>query len=191
MIKAVIFDCFGVLTTDKWRAFVDGLPEGIDTKQARELNRQYGGGFIDKSEFLEQIAELTGHSIDKVEELLDNEDYKNTALLSYISELKRRGYKIGLLSNVASNWIRDKLLSADDQKLFDDMVFSYEVGMTKPDPRIFHHAVERLGVELDEAVLVDDIDRYGAVADGEGMKSVTYHDLKQAKDELEKILSNS
>lgn len=190
MVKAIIFDCFGVLTTDTWRAFLDSLPETIDREPARQLNKAYDAGMIDKETFLEQVKEVTGRVPKQIESMLATEVVKNTALLAYIKELKA-DYQIGLLSNVATPWITDSFLTPEEQALFDAMVFSFEVGMTKPDPRIFLLACERLRVAPKEAVLVDDIDRYCEAAKDEGLQAVVYHDLTQLKQDLNGILSQT
>ena len=70
--------------------------------------------------------------------------HKNTELLDYIRTLKPT-YKIGLLSNVSSNWIHT-FLTKPELDLFDDLVLSFEVGMTKHDARIFSLTSGRLGV---------------------------------------------
>lgn len=189
MIKAIIFDCFGVITTDSWRAFLDGLPPEVDRNRARELNRQLDAGFINRQEFLEQVHELTGQDPPQVEMLLDSEISKNVPLLDYAAELKQRGYSLAILSNIASNWIRESLLSQEEQDLFDEMVFSYEVGMTKPDPRIFLLMCERLRIGTHEAVMIDDVASYCDAAKAEGLSAITFTDLPQLKHELEHILS--
>lgn len=189
MVKAIIFDCFGVLTVDLWKEFVGTLPE--DQKQpARDINHTYDAGFITEQQFMDEIKELTGKFPGEVEDLSLNtrEATKNRELLAYIAELKPR-YKIGLLSNIASNWIRDSFLSTEEQDLFDEMIFSYEVGMTKPDPRIFTLACERLRVSGHEAVLVDDIELYCQAAKTEGLEAITYVSFSQLKSELEAVLS--
>ena len=61
--------------------------------------------------------------------------------------------------------------------------------MTKPDPRIFELAIERLGIEAEEAIMVDDIDTNCEVAESIGMKSITYQNFGQFKTELEQLLS--
>ncbi len=190
MISAIIFDCFGVLTTDTWRAFVDSLPDNVDVQKARDLNRAYDSGLLTNEEFLEQVFDVTGSRPEQIEEMIDNEVTKNRALLDYIRELKKN-YKIGLLSNVATPWITDSFLTSEEQELFDAMVFSFEVGMTKPDPRIFMLACERLRVGPHEAVMVDDIEPYCEAARTEGLKAVTYKDLRQLKHELSEILSRT
>lgn len=186
MVKAVIFDCFGVLTTDSWREFVAALP-AAQRQRASDLNRAYGAAFIDKTEFLKSIKDLTGKKPTDIDKLLDEEAYKNTELLEYIAALKPN-YKISLLSNVASSWVRDKFLTPEERALFDDFLFSYEVRMAKPDPRIFRLAAERLGVLPAECVLVDDVESYCAVARELGMSIVLYKNFPQTKAELNKLL---
>jgi len=190
MIKAIVFDCFGVLTTDTWRAFVDSLPKEINIQKARNLNRDYDAGFITRQEFLDGVQSLTGRHPRQVEELLDNEISKNYELLDYIRELKH-SYKIGLLSNVATNWIRDKFLTLEEQKLFDEMIFSFEVKMTKPDSQIYRLTNQRLGVRPEESILVDDIERYCEAARTQDMKAIVYKNISQLKNDLSKALSIS
>lgn len=188
MIKAIIFDCFGVLTADSWHEFRIGLPSDKQN-QASELNRQYCAGALSKEDFLKSVAHLTGYTEDSIHQLIDNENQKNTPLLEYIKQL-HQDYKIGLLSNVASNWICDHLLIPEEQALFDEMIFSYEVGMTKPDPRIFALMCERLRVEPNEAVMVDDIERYCEAARDSNMQAVVYGNLLQLKRDIDHILNH-
>jgi HAD superfamily hydrolase (TIGR01509 family) len=188
MIKAVIFDCFGVLATDKWGAFVDSLPDDADLEAARQAHREYSAGFIDKDEVGARIREATGKDFTEVEDMHESLA-KNTGLLAYIAELHQRGLKLGILSNVGSNWIRDTFLTPEEANLFDDFVLSYEVGLLKPDPQMFELAAERLGIETGEAVMVDDKERYCIAATDIGMKAVQFESLAQFKADLEKLLA--
>ncbi len=188
MIQAVIFDCFGVLTAARWHAFIDALPDGVDIETARAIHRAYDAGIISKEASAAQIEEITGRKFTEIDDIASEEIVKNTVLIEYIRQLKRRGYKIGLLSNIASNWIRDSFLTTQEQALFDAMVMSFEVGIIKPAPRIFEIACERLSIEPKEAIMVDDIDRYCTAAEAIGMKAVVYGDFKQAKQAIEEIL---
>lgn len=186
MIKAIIFDCFGVLTGDKWKEFVGSLPK--DQKEpARVLSRALDSGILGHDQFYKQIFELTGRQPEEVEGIINAEMHKNTPLLSYIANLKRN-YKIGLLSNISSNWIRDSFLNAEETALFDDMVFSYQVGTVKPDPRIFEVAAQNLGVDFSECVFVDDGIGNCEGAKRVGMHTVLYQDYTQLKSELEQLL---
>lgn len=189
MIKAIIFDCFGVLTTDLWKEFVSTL-NADDKQPARDLNRALDAGFITTAEFYEQIQKVTGRHPKTVEELINADQDKNILLLDYIKELKSK-YKIGLLSNVSSDWVKTTLLSHKDQQLFDDILLSYEVKLVKPDPKIFHIACERLSVEPQECIFIDDGEYNLSGAIAVGMKTILYKEFAQFKSDLEKILNDS
>jgi HAD superfamily hydrolase (TIGR01509 family) len=183
MVKAIIFDCFGVLTTDVWRAFLDSLPPSADVQRARDLCHAANAGMIGQDEYLQGVEEATGFRPPEIEKTFRGEVVKNTPLLRYIRELKR-DYAIGLLSNASSNWIRQEFLTEEEQELFDVTILSYEVGMIKPDPRIFMLACERLRIGPHEAVIVDDVESYVAAAEGEGLMGVVYRDLDDFKQNI-------
>lgn len=191
MIKAVIFDCFGVLTTDLWRAFCDNLPPGEGLQRAHELNHAFDKGFISLEEYLEGVEEATGQKPPNLEEMGNSAINKNHALLKHIAELKQQGYKIGLLSNISDDWITEHFLDKEEQALFDTIVVSHEVGMTKPSEGIFRLIAERLGVDVSEAVLIDDVDTYCDGARLVGMQAICYGSLRQCLDDLDKVLSQS
>ena len=100
MIKAVIFDCFGVLTTDLWRAFCDSLPNGEGLERAHELNHAFDKGYITHEEYLDGVEEATGKRPPDIDTILAKQITKNDQLISYIRELKSRGYKLGIISNL-------------------------------------------------------------------------------------------
>ena len=74
--------------------------------------------------------------------------------ITLLSELARH-YRLGIVSNFYGNLAP----VCDDLRLrplFGAIVDSTEVGWTKPDPRIFAHALRELGVEASEATFVGD-----------------------------------
>jgi HAD superfamily hydrolase (TIGR01509 family) len=75
--------------------------------------------------------------------------------LPTLRALKARGLRIVLLSNIGVD-IRDQLASTGLADLLDDVVLSYEVGLVKPDPGIFAHALERLGRPAGQTLMVGD-----------------------------------
>ncbi len=85
-----------------------------------------------------------------------------------LEELRRRGYRLGVISN-ADGRAEQALQAVGLHEHFELIVDSGLVGIDKPDPRIFHHALERMGVAPQEAVYVGDIyeiDVQGARAAG-------------------------
>ncbi len=73
-----------------------------------------------------------------------------------LAELKRRGLRLAVVSNTEDGRLRDALEAAGVTDLFDLLVDSRHVGARKPEPAIFRHALERLGVEPGEAAFVGD-----------------------------------
>lgn len=191
MIKAIIFDCFGVLTTDLWKEFCSTLPKGEIIQKAKDLNHQYDAGAISLDYFIKNVHEVTGRDPTVIERIFTNRDsVKNEILLRYIQELKKN-HKIGMLSNVATNWVRDYFLSPEEQQLFSAMVFSFEVGIGKPDAEIYKLTLQKLGAEPNESIFIDDNERYCQAAKDLGVKAILYKDFEQMKVELEQVLNEA
>jgi HAD superfamily hydrolase (TIGR01549 family) len=76
--------------------------------------------------------------------------------LELLASLRARGLKLGMITNGFAETHREKitLLQLDDA--FDEIFIADEVGMIKPDPRIFVHACGRLGTPVQRAAMVGD-----------------------------------
>jgi putative hydrolase of the HAD superfamily len=96
-----------------------------------------------------------------------------TLMYDLIRELRGRGLKTALLSN---SWDVTGYPREDFPALFDAVVISGEVGMRKPESRIFRHTVALLGVEPGECVFVDDIAANIAAAEALGMTGIHHND---------------
>ncbi len=94
---------------------------------------------------------------------LDHSAYSNSMsvepeVLSVLTDLSARGYRMGVVSNIT---LLPQLMRADLDRLgigplLAASVFSSEIGVRKPDPRIFREALDRLGSEPGETVFVGD-----------------------------------
>jgi len=186
MIKAIIFDCFGVLTGDLWKEFVGSLPES-QKSQARSLNHALDSGLLSQTDSYQAIHILTGHSPQHVEDIITSEKHKNKALLSYIALLSK-DYKVGILSNVSSDWITRTFLSKEEIGYFTDMVFSYQIGVTKPDARAFELTAARLGEEPEACIFIDDSQGNCEGAERIGMHAILYEDFETLKAKLKSML---
>ena len=72
--------------------------------------------------------------------------------------------------------------------LFDEIVESSQVGVRKPDPRFYEHACERLAIEPDEAVFLDDLGVNLKPARAMGMTTIKVDDPAVAIAELEQVV---
>ncbi len=178
MIKAVIFDCFGVLTHDGWLPFrrkhFGDNPEKFN--EATDLNKRSNAGFIEYGDFLQQIGVLAGMSAAEVRyEIEDNPT--DAALFRYIRSELKPNYKIGMLSN-ASDYHLDDIFTSEQVGLFDEVVLSYQVGTVKPDVAMYQAIANRLGVLPEECIFVDDQPWYVEAADQFGMHGVQFVDTE-------------
>lgn len=81
--------------------------------------------------------------------------------------------QLGVISNTSSERVRDVLKGSGLDKFFRVVVLSRDVGVRKPHPKIFLHALERIGVKPEEALHVgDSIEHDVAGAKKVGMRSV-------------------
>lgn len=80
---------------------------------------------------------------------------------------------MSVLSN-ADHSLQDTLRRQGIHDLFHDVVCSADVGLAKPDPRVFALAAERLGVEAASCLFVDDTEANVAAARDAGMAAVHF-----------------
>jgi putative hydrolase of the HAD superfamily len=176
MIKAIIFDCFGVLVRDGWLPYRERY-FGHDPKrmeQARELNRMVDAGLLTYNDFLKGVAELAGISQDQARREIETNPV-NEQLFAWIKDNFKSQYKIGLLSNAGKNWL-PTLFTADQVDLFDEVVLSYQIGTTKPDPIMYQAIIDRLGVQPNECLFIDDQPHYCEAAKAVGIEAIYYQD---------------
>lgn len=188
MFKAVVFDCFGVLTTDLWRQFVGSLPETVDKKELSQLNKMLDSGFINNYDFSKQVTEIAGKNPPEVEGLKKGQIIKNDELLRYVKNLKTQGFKTAILSNISTDWIIDVFLNEEEQSYFDEFVFSYQVKLLKPNPDIFNLTCDRLDVTLKQTIFVDDNYGFCEAAEQIGMTSVHFEDNTTVINKISKLI---
>jgi putative hydrolase of the HAD superfamily len=102
----------------------------------------------------------------------------NREMAAFLGALRPR-YRTGILSNAGSDARRLFTDVFGFDRLVDTMVISAEEGIAKPDERIYHLALERLGVKADEAVFVDDMAVNVAAACQLGMQAIQFRETQQ------------
>jgi len=80
-----------------------------------------------------------------------------------IENLKEKGYKIGIVTNADTYFVKKVLKNNNIQ--YDDLIISEDIELYKPDPKIFEKSLENLAVNKNEAIFIGDnieADYYGA-----------------------------
>jgi putative hydrolase of the HAD superfamily len=109
----------------------------------------------------------------------------DTAMLEVFRRLHARGVPTGLLSNSwgGSDYPREMF-----PDMFDAVVISAEVGMRKPEPRIYLHAAGLLGLDPAECVFIDDIKANVQAAEDLGFAGVLHSDPAATTRRLSELL---
>lgn len=191
MIRAIIFDCFGVFYVDPVISFAENPDSPKDIAQAlHDLDKQAAHGMLDREEFIQQAAELFGISRAEADQRFFQGSVRNDQLLSY-AETLRRQYKIGLISNIGADMM-DGFFAADERKkLFDTVVLSGEVGFAKPSQEIYEYAARKLQLATSDCVFIDDLEENCDGARAAGMQAIRYKTFAQTKDELDQLLADT
>lgn len=107
----------------------------------------------------------------------------NLGLVEIIKDLKNRNYKIALLSNNSVN-LRQKLIDQNIIDLFDEVIISGEIGCQKPCPEIFEILSNKLGVNKNELIFIDNAEKSLEKAKEIGFIPLLYINNKKLKEEL-------
>ncbi len=180
MIKAIIFDFFDVIRTDSYKAWLaaNNIPhEGpyFDASYQQDM------GNINTGEFLQRLSDLQGRPITQKE--IDATAKVDQAVLAIVQSLTKN-YKLALLSNAPSVFLRDILAKHRLEQHFNEIVISSEVGMVKPQADIFKHTLQKLGTKADETIFIDDNEKHVTAADKLGIRTIHFHAAEQLKNEL-------
>ena len=114
-------------------------------------------------------------------------DIVDRLILNFLRSLRGR-YKTGLISNAWSD-LRDYIVREKMDDAFDHIVISAEVGVAKPEAKIFKIALDEAGVKPGEAVFVDDFYVNIEGCEKVGMKGIHFKDPESALQQLKELLS--
>lgn len=188
MIRAIIFDFAGVITT------TDPYWQWINEKNLKEkgaifqkLSEDVDRAHITHEQFLAEFARQIDVPKEKVWPEIRSRFLLNNELISLIIELKKE-YKIGLLSNFTYPWIAKLLMEYNLRQYFDELLISSEERMIKPDPRFFHKMLDLLNVKAQEAIFVDDKQPNVDGAKKLGIHTFLFTSNAQFRDDLRNVL---
>jgi putative hydrolase of the HAD superfamily len=117
-------------------------------------------------------------------------DRVDERLVAFIRSL-RPALKTGMITNAWPNVRRFLENDCHVADAFDQIVVSAEEGIVKPDPRIYHLALERLGVAPGEAAFVDDMQENVAGAQAVGMVGIRFEGPDQAITAVRELIGPS
>src|SRR5260221_9495311 len=196
MIKAILFDLGGVLFTNGTKKFVEYTSEkyGIDKEKISnvvdkgEIPDAYREGRIGRAEFWSKVKQELNLPEDI--EALEKEWISRYELIQgtkdILQELAKR-YKIYFLSDNVKERVDAINKKFDFLSWFEAGVFSHEVGVRKPHPKIYKLALQKAGEVPEEAVFIDDKESALKPAFEMGMTTILFESPEQLRERLAKL----
>lgn len=138
---------------------------------------------------------VLGHAVEdsrvRVLEELDAAQWAhlNPATLAVLDTLRNEAAQLALLSNMPADMSRRYLRGSGWAHYFAKTYFSGQLGLTKPDPRIFRHVLADLPAAPGDVVFIDDNEQNIAAARALGLQTVHHGpgtDLRQELLDLRK-----
>jgi len=200
VIKAVVLDIGSVLEVIDDAVFPApfenrlGLAPGT-VAAAADFEGDPGLGQITEDDVRRHWQRRLGLTDDQVAELMA--DYwrwyvgsLDQTLVDWFASVRGRGLKAGILSNSGPG-AREAERHWGFEEMTDDLVYSHEVGLAKPDPAVYALAAARLGVEGSEIAFLDDVGANVAAARAAGWHAVLHEDTVRSIAELERIIATA
>ena len=197
-IKGIIFDYGGVLWDMRWditRTLEQehGLAERtiVETLYGSETWRQLEIGIGDRTAWLDEshvaLEKVAGRELPRLHRHWRDRQHLIAPNIDLIRRL-RPPYRTAVLSNADSTLVARLRDEHGIYDLFDEVVCSADVGLAKPEARIYALAAERIGLPADECVFIDDLDANVAGARHAGMSAIQF--LVDRGDDLERQLAD-
>ena len=172
-IKNIAFDLGGVVLALSLEGAIRrfekmGLTDArqrLDAFQQRGVFADLESGRIDKEEFRQEMCRLIGREVtmqecyDAWHGYVDHVPQRN---LNVLQQLRQKGYKVCLLSNTnpfMTMWTESPAFDGHGHPMshyFDHLYLSYECGVMKPSPSIFHMMLEGQDALPEETLFIDD-----------------------------------
>jgi putative hydrolase of the HAD superfamily len=195
-IRAVIFDYGMVLTGQPIQAAHEGMVRitGLPLDEFEKFywtdRHAYDEGKLSGTMFWQKFREATGLALtdQQLDELnqLDGKMWTTSdpEMLAWHDQLRARGIRTAILSNMG-----DSVLEHIEREFawihgFDALVWSYQLGMAKPAPDIYRHALEKLGTRPAETLFLDDKQVNIDAARELGIEGLLFTDIDQLRRDL-------
>ena len=108
----------------------------------------------------------------------------NEPALAWAQQVRAAGMKIGILSNIGDTQVNAMRQQFGWLRDYDHCTWSYELKMVKPEPEIYRYTIEKLGVEPQQALFIDDRPENIRGAESIGMHGFLFTNLQQLAGDL-------
>ena len=196
-IRAVFFDLGGVIMRTEYQVPRQHLAERLNMEYEDIVRivfdspsgKQASVGEITAAQHWDAVLKrlrLPRTELGTVQDEFFGGDIIDYEILDTLRDL-RSSHFVGLISNAWDD-LREYIIAQKFDDAFEHMVISAEVGVAKPDAKIYQIALEQAGVSPEEAVFVDDFIENIQGCQKLGMHGIHFRGPEQAMGELKQIL---
>lgn len=156
-IRAIAFDCFGVILNDYGHNWVDssGLPSEARAEVHR-LFRERDLGKLDGDEYYDEVARVAGVDADVLRAKEHGVGPLEPMLLSYIKNDLAKRYELYIASNASANLLTELLHQDGFDGIFKHVFVSSQMGVIKPQAEFYTKLLSSVDVPAAEILFVDD-----------------------------------
>ncbi len=199
MIRSIVFDLGRVLVGFDPEGYLRSFGFDEDTVQ-RLLKVIFGPRwrFYDRGDYAcvgdlgEELARDHPEDADLIRQVLRSDWVKIHTLkedtAAYLHELKTRGYRIYMLSNLAKESY-EFVRGYDFFSELDGGVFSYQEHVIKPDEKIYRILLDRYALLPEETLFLDDSPENIEAAQRLGIRGIVFTELSAVRPQVEKLLN--
>ena len=199
-IRAIFFDFGGVLLKTFDGVDHPGIEQrfGLEPKSLRLMvyrDSRYGDFQVGKCTYDEWVASIRAamdaqipyKAADVLRAFFESDHLLNPDMVALVRSL-HGNYTLGIISNTVPG-MEDRMQERipDLIGLFEVRVGSGDLGLAKPDPAIFHHAMDAAGVAPAQSVFTDDYNKHADAARALGMHAFHFTGYGQFVQDLRSI----
>jgi len=186
-LRAVIFDYGKVISLPADAADhaemvrLSGLESLLFDNYYWKFRDEYDGGFLTCAEYFRKIVATAGAAPlpDQTITAMVEADCRmwthlNPPMLEWVASVRQAGYKLGILSNLGEALVRYMTAQFPWLDQFDSLMWSSEHKLFKPQPEIYRITLNRLDVEPNEAIFIDDKPENILAAEACGMEGLVF-----------------
>lgn len=191
MVSTIIFDLSevylgGMYGIEEKIANLINLSNPQEALYLQKETEEFFHGQITEDEFWNKLNNKFkwGLDVSVLKNLIRNQMNEIDGTRSIIEKLHEKGYKLGLLSIHAREWVDHLEEKFDYHKFFHSRLYSFEVALCKPEKKAFELMLEKLQVQPEDALFIDDYDVNTKAAAQLGIKTILFENASQLKKEL-------
>ena len=167
MLQAIIFDFDGLIVETEASIFnaAGSVFERFGAELTLDTWQKVVGGRLNGFDWYDHLEEVLGRPVDRDTLRAEVQERHHShvgtlpaqpGVVEYIDEALVRGLKLGVASSSSRGWVTGHLERLGLIQHFDAVMTSNDVERTKPEPDLYHAALEALGVDPANAFAIED-----------------------------------